>query len=106
LKKKTKCEPKDISVFQLEQVADKSKVFNAQISQLYLKLISWIVKMNSDSLKDNMQSQEMDFLKTRAKLMLKGIMLAIEIKRTIKTLILMHQATGAVISQDKLKSIV
>lgn len=54
LKKKTKCEPKDISVFQLEQVADKSKVFNSQISQLYLKLISWIVKMNSDSLKDNM----------------------------------------------------
>lgn len=45
-------------------------------------------------------------MKTRAKLMLKGIMLAIETKRTIKTLILMHQATGAVISQDKLKSIV
>jgi hypothetical protein len=74
----------------LEQTIEKNKIFNTQISQLYLKLISWIVKMNSDNLKDDKMNQDKEFLKTRANLILNGIMLAIEIKRTLKTLILMH----------------
>ena len=53
LKKKTTCDPKDIKAFLVEQTQIRNQSFNFSINQLYLKLVTWIVKMNSDSLKDS-----------------------------------------------------
>ena len=50
--------------------------------------------MNSDNLKDSAQmSHNREFLKVRSQLIISGIKLAVEIKRTLKNLILMHQAS-------------
>lgn len=57
----------------------------------------WIVKMNSDILKDNVsanQIQTREFLKHRGIMILDGVKLAVEIKRHVKNLLLMHQTTG------------
>lgn len=107
LKKKTTCDPKDIKAFQKEATAKKSELFQPAINQLYMKLIAWIVKMNSDSLKDTKAMiHDKDFLKVRASLIINGVMLAVEIKRTLKNLILMHQATGYQIQPERLRDII
>jgi hypothetical protein len=47
--------------------------------------------MNSDALKDSAHMiKDKEFLKTRAAMILSGIQLAVELKRSIKNLILMH----------------
>ena len=62
---------------------------------MYLKLVQWIVRMNSDHLKDSANMTfDKEFLKLRANLINQGINLATEIKRNLKNLILMHNATG------------
>lgn len=57
----------------------------------YLRLVPWIVRMNSDLLKDNSSmTLNKEFLKQRSFLILEGVKLAIEMKRTVKNLLLMH----------------
>jgi len=57
----------------------------------YLRLVPWIVKMNSDLLKDNVSmTMNKDFLKQRSLMILDGVKLAVEIKRCVKNLLLMH----------------
>ena len=61
--------------------------------------------MNSDVLKSGPKNDESAFLERLANIIVVGINLAVQIKRAIKTLMLMHEITGTVLSQDRLKDI-
>jgi len=65
--KKATVEPKDINAFLKEQVALKEKSFSFTMQQHYLRLVKWVVEMNSDALKDSIQ-QRADFLRQRSQL--------------------------------------
>ena len=107
LRKKATLDPKDIKLFLAEQTRARNEVFPAQMNLFYLKLVQWVVKMNSDHLKDSSNMcLDKEFLKVRANLIGQGVNLANEIKRTLKNLILMHNGTGVQLQQERLKDIV
>ena len=51
------------------------------------------------------RGDESEFLERRANLIVVGINLAVQIKRTMKTLMMMHDATGIPLTQERLKDI-
>jgi predicted translin family RNA/ssDNA-binding protein len=72
-----------------------------------MSLVTWIVKMNSDALKDSATGvNDKEFLRVRSNLIVQGIMLAVDIKRTCKTMVLMHQKSGIQIKKDRIREIV
>jgi WASH complex subunit 7 len=50
-KKSSSLDPKDVKVFLFENLKARDAEFSNQISQYYMRLIEWIMKMNSDSLR-------------------------------------------------------
>lgn len=79
----------------------------------YIKLVQWIVKMNSEALVDTklpakgeFNENNTEFLKVRANLINSGLDLATELKRNIKSLILMYQTCGKQPSKQRLHDIV
>ena len=100
LKKPTKCDPKDLSVFLAEQLQIKDEEYCRKLDLYYIKLVQWIIKMNSDALNDQKLPSKADipanteFLKVRANLIMSGLDMATELKRNVKTLILMYQNCG------------
>ena len=100
LSKPTKCDPKDLGQFLSEQLAIKDEEYCRKLDLYYIKLVQWIVKMNSDALIDKKLPSKSDiptnteFLKIRANLIITGLDIATELKRNVKTLILMYQMCG------------
>lgn len=97
LRKETKCDPRDLKQFLLEELVVLDEQFSMRVDGYYIKIVHWIIKMNSDALldikfpgKDIHSSTE--FLKIRANLVISGLDMCTEIKRSMKTLILMYQA--------------
>jgi WASH complex subunit 7, N-terminal len=70
-----------------------------------MRLVDWIMKMNSDSLRSEPKSDIRDFLERRANLLTVGINLAVQIKRTVKSLIMSHELTRTSLSPERLKDI-
>lgn len=68
LKKKVKCDPKDIQVFQAEETKLKNARYSDEIKKQYMKLVTWIVQMNSDALKDSVTNADKEFLRIRSNL--------------------------------------
>jgi hypothetical protein len=68
-------------------------------------IINWIMKMNSDSLHSEPKSDIRDFLERRTNLITVGINLAVQIKRTVKSLIMSHELTRTSLSPERLKDI-
>lgn len=60
-----------------------------------MRLVDWIVKLNSDLLKSGPRGDESEFLERLANMIVVGINLAVQIKRTMKTLMMMHDITGS-----------
>jgi len=52
LKKSTKCDPKDINQFLESELQVKDEEFEKKLDLSYIKLVQWIVKMNSGALVD------------------------------------------------------
>lgn len=52
LKKPTKTEPKDLGVFLMSELAEKDKEFVGKVELFYVKLVQWVIKMNSDAMFD------------------------------------------------------
>ena len=63
-----------------------------------MRLVDWIMKMNSDSLRSEPKNDIRDFLERRANLLTLGINLAVQIKRTVKSLIMSHELTRTSLS--------
>lgn len=73
----------------------KDDQFVSKLDATYVKLVHWIVQMNSDvmqdaKIEDKDQAIQTEFLKQRANLIIQGLDLATELKRNVKTLILMY----------------
>lgn len=72
--------------------------FSKQVDLIYVKLVHWIVKMNSDVLLDESRKSTSlvqgmsteNRIQARTKLILRGLDLAVEIKQTMKTLFLLY----------------
>lgn len=71
-----------------------------------MQLVNWIVQMNSDALKDSVKGADKEFLRHRSNLIVQGIMLAVDIKRTVKTMVLMHTKSGDQIQKQRFREIV
>mmetsp|Transcript_20691 Transcript_20691/g.31690 ORF Transcript_20691/g.31690 Transcript_20691/m.31690 type:complete len:113 (-) Transcript_20691:1395-1733(-) len=86
--------------------------FGRLVDLYYVKLVQWIVKMNSDDLLDKKVSNPDSvqhhtvFLKTRSNLITTGLSMATEIKRTVKHLLLMYQACAMQPTSARLHDIV
>lgn len=76
------------------------------IQQYYIRLIDWIVKLNSDVLKEGPKvGNEREYLEKLANIIVVGINLAVQIKRATKTLMMTHEITGTTLHADRLKDI-
>lgn len=77
------------------------------IQQFYIKLVDWIVKLNSDVLKQGPKpgGDSREYLEKLANIIVSGINLAVQIKRATKTLMMLHDITGATLSAERLKDI-
>jgi hypothetical protein len=111
LKKGTKCDPKDINQFLVSELQIKDEEYEKNLDLSYIKLVQWIVKMNSGALVDAKlpsrdQSANTEFLKIRANLIITGLDMATELKRNVKNLILMYQICGQQPSKSRLQDIV
>lgn len=111
LKKEPKCDPKDIPSFLQEELGAFDYNFERKIDATYVKLVQWIVKMNSDALVDTKTTDKnitanTEFLKIRANLINNGLDMATDLKKHVKTLILMYQHVGRQPSKSRLHDIV
>lgn len=71
-----------------------------------MKLVDWIVKLNSDVLKQGPKGPgDREYLEKLANIIVVGINLAVQIKRTTKTLLMMHDIVGASLNAERLKDI-
>lgn len=70
-----------------------------------MRLVDWIVKLNSDLLKQGPVGAEAEFLERLANIIVVGINLAVQIKRTTKTMMLMHDETESSLNPERLKDI-
>lgn len=58
----------------------------------YIRLVQWITTMNSDNLKDDARlKSDKNFMKIRSNLIWNGIQLATEIKRSLKTFLILTE---------------
>ena len=86
--------------------------FSQKSNTFYINIVHWVVKMNSDALIDmklpgkNDMHSSTEFLKVRANLIITGLDMATEIKRNLKTLILMYQFCNRQPSKARLHDIV
>ena len=78
----------------------------------YVRLVQWIVKMNSDEMTDKHgQDQhqivlhDSQYLRTKSDMIREGLDMATELKRNVKTLIFMHQQCGRDLSEKRLQDI-
>ena len=107
LKKKTKLDPADIRVFLHEQGQQREALFRDQMQVYYIRLVQWITKMNSDSLKDSDKMyNDKNFMKERASLIVAGIQLAIEIKRSLKSCMLLFKVNDATVPKKMFAHII
>lgn len=68
--------------------------------------MDWIVKLNSDVLKEGPRpGNEREYLEKLANLIVVGINLAVQIKRTTKSLMMIHEITGTSLHAERLKDI-
>jgi hypothetical protein len=110
LAKQPKCDPKDYGPFLMGELATKDQEFGGKVELFYVKLVQWVIKMNSDQMLDTtFPGKEMagqtEFLKVRANLIQGGLDMAAEIKRSMKTLILLYQTCGKQPSKARLHDI-
>jgi hypothetical protein len=69
LKKKTKVEPENISLFIRAELEQREKIFPGIVQSYYNRLVLWITQMNSDQLKDSDRMlMDKSFMKIRAQM--------------------------------------
>lgn len=68
-------------------------------------MIDWIVKLNSDVLRQGPKGDESEYLERLSNIIVVGINLAVQIKRATKTLLILHDIVGASLNAEKLRDI-
>lgn len=98
-------------MFLKEELKAKDDNFSQKLDLVYIKLVQWIVKMNSEIMIDQKIPNRdftvnTEFLKERANLIIKGLDMATDLKRSVKTLILMYQMCGKQPQKSRLHDII
>jgi WASH complex subunit 7, N-terminal len=71
-----------------------------------MRLVDWIVRLNSDVIKQGPRpGGDREYLERLANIIVQGINLAVQIKRTMKTLMMLYDITGASLNAERLKDI-
>ena len=68
-------------------------------------MIDWIVKLNSDVLRQGPKGDESEYLERLSNIIVVGLNLAVQIKRATKTLLILHDIVGASLNAEKLRDI-
>lgn len=72
-----------------------------------MRLLQWITMMNSDNLKDgDHMLLNTSFIPSRAALVIRGIKLSTEIKRTLKQYLLLYEVNKIPVSQKQFTFII
>lgn len=101
LKKKTTVDPPDIRTFLRAQLVAREQQFGQQVQFYHNRLILWITQMNSDQLKDSdAMLVDKRFMEIRALMIWTGINLATEIKRSMKSFLLLIQTNGISLKRE------
>lgn len=106
LKKKPTLDPKSVSTFLGDTLTKYDNSFTAFVNQSFMKVVAWIFEVNGrlfSVLEEGDRLEEV--VEQRAKIILKGINMAYEIKKTVKQLILLHQAFAKNLDADILNGI-
>ena len=106
LKKKPSLDPKSVSTFLQDTLTKYDNSFSAFVNQTFMKVVVWIIEVNGrlfSVLEDGDRLEEV--VEQRARIILKGINMAYEIKKTVKQLILLHQAFAKNLDADILNGI-
>ena len=104
-KKSNSLVPKEVGPFLNEELKQRNTNFGTQIQQYYMRLVDWIIKMNSDFLRAEVYNEDPKYLERRAHLIVVGINLATQIKRTVKSLLMIHEALRVKLPKERLKDI-
>ena len=106
LKKKPTLDPKSVSTFLQDTLTKYDNNFTAFVNQSFMKVVTWIFEVNGrlfSILEEGDRLEEV--VEQRAMIILKGINMAYEIKKTVKQLILLHQAFAKNLDADILNGI-
>lgn len=106
LKKKPTLDPKSVSQFLVDTLQRFDANFIAFVNNTFMKVVTWIIEVNGrlfSSLEEGDRMQEI--VERRARIIIRGINMAYEIKRTVKQLLFLHQAFGKNLEQDLLNGI-
>ena len=89
-KKSNSLVPKEVGPFLMDEMKQRNANFQVSIQSFYMRLVDWIIKMNSDFLRAEVYNGDDKYLERRALLINVGINLATQIKRTVKSLLMIH----------------
>lgn len=106
LKKRPTLDPKSVSNFLQDTMLKFDANFLTFVNTNFIKVVRWIIDVNGRLFSvleegDNLEQ----VVERRAKIIVKGINMAYEIKRTVKQLIFLHQAFGKNLDKDLLNGV-
>lgn len=106
LKKKPTLDPKSVSQFLGDTLYKFDENFNVFVNKQFMRVVTWIIEVNGrlfSVLEEGDKLEEV--VEMRARIMIKGINMAYEIKRTVKQLLFLHQAFGKNLEQNILNGV-
>lgn len=106
LKKKPSLDPKSVSTFLGDTLHKFDANFIAFVNKTFMKVVTWIIEVNGRLFTVLEEGDRMEeVVEKRARIIIRGINMAYEIKRTVKQLLFLHQAFGKNLDQEILNGI-
>jgi len=106
LKKKPKLDPKSVPHFLSDTLGNFDANFIGFVNKNFMKVVTWIIEVNSRLFTSLEEGDKLEkIVELRAQVIIKGINMAYEIKRTVKQLLFLHQAFGKNLDQDILNGV-
>jgi WASH complex subunit 7 len=106
LKKRPKLDPKSVTQFLGDTLEKFDANFMGFVNKTFMRVVTWIIEVNSRLFTSLDDGDKIELIvERRAMVLIRGINMAYEIKRTIKQLLFLHQAFGKNLNQDILNGI-
>jgi len=106
LKKKPTLDPKSVGNFLNDTLVRFDNNFLAFVNTQFMRVVTWIIEVNGRLFSVLEDGDRLDVVvENRAHIIVKGINMAYEIKRTLKQLLFLHQAFGKNLEQNILNGI-
>ena len=106
LKKKPTLDPKSVSNFLGDTLRRFDDNFLSFVNKQFMRVVTWIIEVNGRLFSALEEGDRLELVvENRARIIIKGINMAYEIKRTVKQLLFLHQAFGKNLEQNILDGI-